>query len=57
MTQHSKGIAQQVAIVGGGLSGAAIAYHLARQVDPALVQITVIEPRPALGQGLRIQPA
>jgi len=52
MTQHSKGIAQQVAIVGGGLSGAAIAYHLARQVDPALVQITVIEPRPALGQGL-----
>ncbi|MBL4926663.1 FAD/NAD(P)-binding protein [Fuscibacter oryzae] len=52
MTQHSKGTAHHVTVVGGGLSGAAIAYHLARQVDPTLVQITVIEPRAELGQGL-----
>jgi uncharacterized NAD(P)/FAD-binding protein YdhS len=37
-------------IVGGGFSGAAVAYHLARRGAP--VAITVIEPRPVLGAGL-----
>lgn len=52
MNQHFNRTARQVTIVGGGLSGAAIAYHLARRTDPARVQITVIEPRAVLGQGL-----
>ena len=39
-----------VAIVGGGFSGAAVAYHLAEaRVAAAIV---VFEPRPALGAGL-----
>lgn len=41
-----------IAILGGGLSGAALAYHLARQSRPEDLRILVIEPRPALGQGL-----
>ncbi|PYD61417.1 FAD/NAD(P)-binding protein [Gluconacetobacter entanii] len=40
-----------VAIIGGGFSGAALAWHLARANMPAL-RITVFEPRPTLGAGL-----
>ncbi|RUW32829.1 MULTISPECIES: FAD/NAD(P)-binding protein [unclassified Mesorhizobium] len=39
-----------VVILGGGFSGAAVAWHLARQ--PARHLITVVEPRPLLGGGL-----
>jgi uncharacterized NAD(P)/FAD-binding protein YdhS len=39
-----------VVIVGGGFSGAAVAYHLACRGAP--IAITVIEPRPVLGAGL-----
>ncbi|TGT74812.1 FAD-dependent oxidoreductase [bacterium M00.F.Ca.ET.159.01.1.1] len=39
-----------VVILGGGFSGAALAWHLARQSTRPL--ITVIEPRPFLGGGL-----
>jgi uncharacterized NAD(P)/FAD-binding protein YdhS len=40
-----------VAIVGGGFSGAAVAYHLYRQA-PGRLRIVVIEPRADLGRGL-----
>lgn len=39
-----------VAIIGGGLSGAALAYHLVRMDVPA--RIVVIEPRTDIGRGL-----
>ncbi|WP_217578830.1 FAD/NAD(P)-binding protein [Mesorhizobium sp. GbtcB19] len=39
-----------VVILGGGFTGAAVAWHLARQ--PVRPLITVIEPRPFLGGGL-----
>lgn len=42
-----------VAIIGGGFTGASVAYHLARNLEPgADVRVVVIEPRPILGQGL-----
>ncbi|CCB63383.1 FAD/NAD(P)-binding protein [Hyphomicrobium sp. MC1] len=39
-----------VAIIGGGFSGAAVAYHLAAHKD--LARIVILEPRPLLGSGL-----
>ncbi|HML27265.1 MAG TPA: FAD-dependent oxidoreductase [Hyphomicrobium sp.] len=39
-----------IAIIGGGLSGAAVAYHLAER--SAAAAITVFEPRDTLGAGL-----
>lgn len=41
-----------VAIIGGGFTGATVAYHLARDLRPGRADIVVIEPRPLLGQGL-----
>ena len=43
-----------VAIVGGGLTGAAVALHLRQswQGDPAALDIVVCEPRAELGRGL-----
>lgn len=41
-----------VAIIGGGLSGAAVAWHLARRARAGALRILVIEPRAELGQGL-----
>ena len=41
-----------LAIIGGGLSGAAVAYHLAGLLLPGAVDIVVIEPRAELGRGL-----
>jgi uncharacterized NAD(P)/FAD-binding protein YdhS len=38
-------------IIGGGFSGAAVAWHLA-QLRPDLRRIQIVEPRPALGCGL-----
>lgn len=40
-----------VAIIGGGFSGATVAWHLARALS-APAAILVIEPRPRLGEGL-----
>lgn len=39
-----------IAVIGGGLSGAAVAYHLAER--SAVATITVFEPRDTLGAGL-----
>lgn len=41
-----------VAILGGGLSGAITAFHLARAIAPGAAEIVVVEPRAALGGGL-----
>lgn len=41
-----------VAILGGGLAGAATAFHLARTIPAGAAEIVVIEPRAALGCGL-----
>jgi len=41
----------RVAVVGGGFAGACVAIHLLRQTAQP-IDITVIEPRPALGHGL-----
>jgi len=41
-----------IAIIGGGLSGAAVAYHLAGLLTQAEVDVVVIEPRAELGRGL-----
>lgn len=40
-----------VAIIGGGFSGAAVAWHLFR-LRPTLERVVIIEPRPELGRGL-----
>jgi uncharacterized NAD(P)/FAD-binding protein YdhS len=41
-----------IAILGGGLSGAATAYHLARALPSGEAEIVVVEPRAMLGRGL-----
>ncbi len=41
-----------LAIIGGGLSGTAVAYHLADLLPPDQVDVVVMEPRPELGRGL-----
>lgn len=41
-----------VAIIGGGFSGAATAFHLARALPSGDADIIVVEPRPILGRGL-----
>ncbi|WP_041781987.1 FAD/NAD(P)-binding protein [Ancylobacter novellus] len=41
----------RVAIIGGGFSGAAVAWHLLRQ-RPDLTGIVIIEPREEIGRGL-----
>nr|WP_250888828.1 FAD/NAD(P)-binding protein [Mesorhizobium sp. dw_380] len=42
----------RVIIIGGGFSGAAVAWNLVRANRPERLSISVIEPRPALGGGL-----
>ena len=41
-----------VTILGGGVAGAATAYHLARALPPDAADIVVVEPREVLGPGL-----
>lgn len=41
-----------IAIIGGGLSGAVVAYHLAGLIGPQDADVVVIEPRADLGRGL-----
>lgn len=42
----------RVAIIGGGFSGAAVAWHLAWAHRPEHLSIYIVEPRPGLGGGL-----
>ncbi|WP_435371459.1 FAD/NAD(P)-binding protein [Mesorhizobium liriopis] len=41
-----------VLIIGGGFTGAAVAFHLGRSGDGRVLPVTVIEPRPSLGGGV-----
>lgn len=41
-----------VVVLGGGFTGAAVAYHLARRIEAGAAGIVVIEPRETLGAGL-----
>lgn len=41
-----------VAIIGGGISGAGVAFHLAQASETAIGRIVVFEPREKLGAGL-----
>ncbi len=50
--QPAGGERPAVAIIGGGLSGAVVAWHLARRTQAADIRIIVIEPREELGRGL-----
>lgn len=53
MTEHApKADTVTVAIIGGGLTGAALAYRLALESTSSALQIVVIEPRAELGRGL-----
>ena len=46
------GLSKVVAIIGGGVSGAGAAYHLAQALVPGQADIIVFEPREELGRGL-----
>lgn len=52
MTETSAISARRIAIVGGGVSGAGVAYHLANAEAQIAPEITVFEPRSELGRGL-----
>ncbi|WP_156615197.1 FAD/NAD(P)-binding protein [Agrobacterium vitis] len=41
-----------IAIIGGGFTGAAVAWNLARKTQPGRVRIVIYEPRARLGGGL-----
>lgn len=41
-----------IAIIGGGFTGAAVAWNLARKTQPGHVRIVIYEPRARLGGGL-----
>lgn len=45
-----------IAIIGGGFSGAAIAWHLARDARAERARVVIVEPRAHLGQGLAYSP-
>ena len=48
---HGAGFRCSVAVIGGGFSGAAVAYHLLRGAAPGL-HLVLIEPAAEIGQGL-----
>ncbi|RWK46510.1 MAG: hydroxyacylglutathione hydrolase [Mesorhizobium sp.] len=50
--RESGGRGSVVAIIGGGFSGAATAFHLARLLPSGAADIVVVEPREGLGYGL-----
>ncbi|WP_292231995.1 FAD/NAD(P)-binding protein [Mesorhizobium sp.] len=50
--RKSGGRGSVIAIIGGGFSGAATAFHLARRLSAGAADIVVVEPREGLGYGL-----
>ncbi|WP_244662068.1 FAD/NAD(P)-binding protein [Mesorhizobium huakuii] len=52
MSASETGNGPVIAIVGGGFSGAATAFHLARLLPAGAADIVVVEPREGLGYGL-----
>ncbi|TIP32278.1 MAG: FAD/NAD(P)-binding protein, partial [Mesorhizobium sp.] len=52
MSARDLGRGPVVAIIGGGFSGAATAFHLARLLPAGAADIVVVEPREGLGYGL-----
>jgi uncharacterized NAD(P)/FAD-binding protein YdhS len=52
VTETSARSAERVAIIGGGVSGAGVAYHLANAGPGIAPEIIVFEPRAELGRGL-----
>jgi len=50
-TSVNPGRRLSVAIIGGGFSGAAVAFHLLREARPGL-ELTLVEPAAQLGRGL-----
>lgn len=54
MQSQSPNISERpvVAIIGGGVSGAGVAYHLAKASPPIAADIVVFEPRAEIGRGL-----
>ncbi|WP_436247609.1 FAD-dependent oxidoreductase [Mesorhizobium amorphae] len=53
MSARETGKGPVVAIIGGGFSGAATAFHLARLLPAGAADIVVVEPREGLGYGRR----
>ncbi|TIQ86667.1 MAG: hypothetical protein E5X44_25585 [Mesorhizobium sp.] len=52
MSTRESGRGPVLAIIGGGFSGAATAFHLARRLPAGAADIVVVEPREGLGYGL-----
>ncbi|RYE66703.1 MAG: FAD-dependent oxidoreductase, partial [Rhizobiaceae bacterium] len=51
-SERPKPTRSSIAIIGGGVTGAAVAFHLATGHKADAVDITIFEPRAEIGRGL-----